>query len=129
MPFLLLNFHLYLAGVNNFSKKVLNAGYKKEDYSKDLLVKLKCKEMHRQWNQGHGSWEIHRDAAQICTNGIKKARAQSELSLGRNAKNNWSFCRYVRKGRLKKCKHTHGHMQINKRRTNNNKHGEDRGTQ
>ncbi|GAB0206529.1 hypothetical protein GRJ2_003118500 [Grus japonensis] len=34
--------------------------------SKDLLVKLDCKkEMHRQWNQGHVSWEEYRDAARI----------------------------------------------------------------
>lgn len=31
--------------------------------SKDLLVKLKCKKKrHRQCNQGHVSWEEHRDA-------------------------------------------------------------------
>ncbi|KAK4811145.1 LOW QUALITY PROTEIN: hypothetical protein QYF61_019776 [Mycteria americana] len=72
--------------------------------NKDLLVKLKCKkEMHRQWKQGYASWEEYRDTAQECTDGIRKAKAQLELSLARDAKNNKKgFYRYV--GQKRKIK-------------------------
>ncbi|KAK4806794.1 hypothetical protein QYF61_005590 [Mycteria americana] len=65
--------------------------------SKDLLVKLKCmKEVHWQWNQGHVSWEEYRDAAWMCRNGARKAKAQLELNLARDAKNNKKgFYRYI----------------------------------
>ncbi|PKU31931.1 hypothetical protein llap_17764 [Limosa lapponica baueri] len=57
--------------------------------SKNLLVKLKCKkEMHRQWNQGHVSWEEYRDTARMCRDGIRKAKAQLELNLASDMKNN-----------------------------------------
>ncbi|KFQ75881.1 hypothetical protein N337_12379, partial [Phoenicopterus ruber ruber] len=56
--------------------------------SKVLLVKLKHKkEMQKQWNQGHVSWEEYRDAAQMCRDGIRKAKAQLELNLAKNMKN------------------------------------------
>ncbi|KFV48258.1 hypothetical protein N328_03880, partial [Gavia stellata] len=73
--------------------------------SQDLLIKLKGKkEMNRQWKQGWVSWEEYRDAAQLCRDGVRKAKAQLELNLARDAKNNKkSFYRYVaRKGRSKK---------------------------
>ena len=56
--------------------------------SKDLLVEPKRKkEMHRQWKQGHASWEEYRDAARVCRDGIRKAKAQLELNLARDVKN------------------------------------------
>ena len=71
--------------------------------SKDLLVKLKHKrEMHRQWKQGHSSWEEYRDTAQECRGGIRKAKAQLELNLARDVKNNKGFDRYVSQYRKKK---------------------------
>ena len=57
--------------------------------STDLLVKLRCKkEMHRQWKQGHVAWVEYRDAIWMCRDRIRKAKAQVELSLARDAKNN-----------------------------------------
>ncbi|KFQ14520.1 hypothetical protein N330_10734, partial [Leptosomus discolor] len=69
----------------------------KEGKSQDLLVKLKDKkEMHRQWKQGQVSWKEHRDSAQLCRNGIRKAKVQLELNLARDAKNDKKgFYRYV----------------------------------
>lgn len=61
------------------------------------MVKLKCKkEIHSQRNQGKVSWEEYRDAVQMCRDGIRKDRAQLELNLSRDAKNNnKGFCRYM----------------------------------
>ncbi|KFP99488.1 hypothetical protein N329_04107, partial [Haliaeetus albicilla] len=69
--------------------------------SQDLLVKLKGKkEMHRQWKQGQVSWEDYRDATQLCRDGVRKAKAQPELNLARDAKNNKKgFYRYVSRKR------------------------------
>ncbi|KAK4828789.1 hypothetical protein QYF61_000846 [Mycteria americana] len=65
--------------------------------SQDLLVKLKGKkEMHRQWKQGQVSWEDYREVACLCRDGVRKAKAQLELNLARDAKNNRKgFYRYV----------------------------------
>jgi len=65
--------------------------------SQDLLVKLKGKkEMHRQWKQGQLTWEEYRDAARLYRDGVRKVKAQLELNLARNAKNNKKgFYRYV----------------------------------
>ncbi|KFQ75511.1 hypothetical protein N337_12410, partial [Phoenicopterus ruber ruber] len=64
--------------------------------SRDLLVKIKGKrEMHRQWKQGQVSWEEYRDAAQLCRDGVRKAKAWLALNLARDAKNNKGFYRYV----------------------------------
>ncbi|KFZ65688.1 hypothetical protein N338_12981, partial [Podiceps cristatus] len=65
--------------------------------SRDLLVKPKGKkETHRQWKQGQASWEEYREAARLCRDGVRKAKAQLELNLVRNAKNNKKgFYRYV----------------------------------
>jgi len=37
--------------------------------------------MHRQCKQGQVSWEEHRDAAQLCRDGVRKAKAQMELTF------------------------------------------------
>jgi len=75
--------------------------------SKDLLVKLKCKkEMHRQWKQGHISWDEYRDAAQMFRHGIRRARAQLELNLARNAKNTTGCYRYISQKRKIPHRHT-----------------------
>ncbi|KAK4807034.1 hypothetical protein QYF61_000363 [Mycteria americana] len=56
--------------------------------SKDLLVELKRKkETHSEWKQGHASWEEYRDAARVCRDGTRKAKAQLELNLARDVKN------------------------------------------
>ncbi|KAK4825362.1 hypothetical protein QYF61_026881 [Mycteria americana] len=74
--------------------------------SPDLLVKLKGKkEMHRQWKQGQVSWEEYRDTACLCRDGVRKAKAQLELNLARDAKNNKKgfYSISARKGKLKKA--------------------------
>ncbi|KFQ59950.1 hypothetical protein N334_02077, partial [Pelecanus crispus] len=72
--------------------------------SRDLLVKLKSKrELHRQWKQGQVSWEEYREAARLCREGVRKAKARLELNLAREAKNNRKgFYRYVSQKRKAK---------------------------
>lgn len=66
--------------------------------SNDLLVKLKHKkEMHRGWNQRYVSWEEYRATAQMYRNGTKKAKAQLELSLEREAKSHNRYAGQKRK--------------------------------
>jgi len=74
--------------------------------SQGLLVKLQGKrELHRQWKQGQVSWEEYRDAAQSCRDGVRRAKAQLELTLARDAKNNKkaSTSMSTRKARLNKA--------------------------
>jgi len=52
--------------------------------------------MHRQWKQRQVSRVEYRDAAQLCRDGIRKAKVWLELNLARDAKNNKKgFYRYV----------------------------------
>jgi len=52
--------------------------------------------MHRQQKQGQVFWEEYRDAAWLCRDGVRKAKAWLELNLPRGAKNNKKgFYRYV----------------------------------
>ena len=56
--------------------------------------------MHRQGKQGPVSWEEYRDTARLCRNRVRKAKAQLELNLTRDARNNKKgFYRYVRQKR------------------------------
>jgi len=65
--------------------------------SQDLLVRLKDKkEMHRQWKQGPVSSEEYQDAVKLCRDSAKKAKAQLELNIASDVKNNnKGFYRYV----------------------------------
>ncbi|KAK4816005.1 hypothetical protein QYF61_010873 [Mycteria americana] len=88
-------------------KKTGKEGKRPAWLSRDLLVKLKGKkEMHRQWKQGHPRYPGKRIGmlAQLCRDGVRKAKAQLEPSLARHAKNNnKGFYRYVsRKRKVKK---------------------------
>jgi len=59
--------------------------------------------MHRQWKQGQVSWEEYSDTAQLCWDGVRKAKVQLERNLVRDAKNNKaSTGTSARKGRSKK---------------------------
>jgi len=60
--------------------------------------------MHRQGKQGQVTREGYRYAAQLCRDGVRKAKMQLELNLARDAKNNnrASTGMSTRKGRLKK---------------------------
>ena len=52
--------------------------------------------MHRQWKQGQVPWEVYRDAARLCRDEVRKAKAQLELDLARGAKKNKKgFYRYI----------------------------------
>ncbi|KAM9168311.1 very low-density lipoprotein receptor-like [Mergus octosetaceus] len=70
----------------------------------DLLVKLRQKkELHRQWKQGCVPWGEYRNAVWTCRDGIRKAKALTELNLARDAKNNnKGFYRYI--GQKRKTK-------------------------
>jgi len=63
-----------------------------------LLVEVK-KEMHRQWKHGQLSCKEYRDAAWLCRDGVRKAKAHLKLNLARGAKNKKSFYRYVNQKR------------------------------
>ncbi|XP_068520926.1 uncharacterized protein [Anas acuta] len=72
--------------------------------SNDLLVKLRQKkELHRQWKRGRVLWEEYRNAVWTCRDGIRKAKALTELNLARDAKNNKKgFYKYI--GQKRKTK-------------------------
>jgi len=54
---------------------------------RDLLVKLKGKkEMHRQWKQGQVLCKEYRDAAWLCTDGVRRAKAPAGAELGKDCK-------------------------------------------
>jgi len=67
----------------------------------DLLVKLKSKtELHRQWKQGQVTRKEYSEAAWLCRDGVRRARAWLELNLAKDAKNNKkSFYRCVNQKR------------------------------
>lgn len=44
------------------------------------------KQVHRQWNQGRVSWEEYKDIAWMCRDEIIRAKAQMELNLAGDAK-------------------------------------------
>ena len=53
--------------------------------------------MHRQCKQGQVTWEEYRDAARLCRDVVRKAKAQLELDLARNVnKNKKGFYRYMK---------------------------------
>ncbi|KAK4815668.1 hypothetical protein QYF61_005414 [Mycteria americana] len=81
---------------NGLKRKSGKEGRRPAQLRKDLLVKLKSKkEMQRQWNQTHVSWEEYMDPAWICRDGIRKAKAQLELNLARDAKKKKRFYKYI----------------------------------
>jgi len=46
------------------------------------------RELHRQWKQGQVFREEYRDAARLCRDEVRRAKAQLELNLARDARNN-----------------------------------------
>ncbi|PKU45115.1 rna-directed dna polymerase from mobile element jockey- hypothetical protein [Limosa lapponica baueri] len=46
------------------------------------------KKMHRQWKQQQVSCEEYRNGAWLCRDAVRKAKAQMELNLAKDAKNN-----------------------------------------
>ena len=51
---------------------------------------------YKLWKQGHVTWEEYRNALQTCRHRIRKAKAQVELNLARDVKNNKkTFYRYI----------------------------------
>ena len=60
--------------------------------------------MYRKWKQGCVSWEEYRAVVCVCRDRIRKAKAQMELNLVGDVKDNKKgFCRYVgRKRRPRK---------------------------
>ena len=69
--------------------------------NRGLLIKLKSKNrMRRQWKQGQVPWEECKEVARLCRDGVRKAEAQFELNLERNAKKNKKcFYRYLNQKR------------------------------
>ena len=59
--------------------------------------------MHRKWKQGCVSWDEYRDVVCVCRDRIRTAKAQMELNLARDVKdNNKGFYRYI--GRRRQAK-------------------------
>ena len=51
--------------------------------------------MYKLWKQGRVTWEEYRDVVQTCRRRIRKAKAQVELNLAMDVKNNKTFYRYI----------------------------------
>ena len=50
--------------------------------------------MHWKWKQGQVPWEEYKEAARLCRDEVRKAKAQLELNLPRDARENKKgFCR------------------------------------
>ena len=61
------------------------------------------REVYRKWKQGCVAWEGYRDIVSMCRHKIRKAKAQMELNLASNVKNNkMGFYRYI--GRRRQVK-------------------------
>lgn len=58
--------------------------------------------MHRKWKQEHVAWEEYKDGAQICRDGIRKAKEQLELNLARNTNKKKGLYRYISQKRKTK---------------------------
>jgi len=84
-----------------FREFIIKGGKRPAWLNQDLLVRLKSKKkMHRQWKQGQVSWEEYTEAAGLCRNAVRKAKAQLELNLARNdKKNRTGFYRYLNQKR------------------------------
>ncbi|PKU40245.1 hypothetical protein llap_9450 [Limosa lapponica baueri] len=66
--------------------------------NKELLDKLRIKkEAYSGWKQGWVDWAEYKETVRVARNQIKQAKAQAELNLARDIKNNKKkFYRYVR---------------------------------
>ena len=53
------------------------------------------REVYRKWKQGCISWEEYSAAVRVCRDRIRKAKAQMELDLARDVKDNKGFYRYI----------------------------------
>ena len=59
--------------------------------------------MYRKWKQGSVAWEENRAVVCVCRDRIRKAKAQMELNLARDVKDNRKgFYRYI--GRRRQAK-------------------------
>mgnify|MGYP001851525230 CR=1 FL=1 len=59
--------------------------------------------MYRKWKQGCVGWEEYRAVVHVCRDRIRKAKAQMELNLARDVKDNKKgFYRYI--GRRRQAK-------------------------
>ncbi|GAB0205276.1 mitochondrial enolase superfamily member 1 [Grus japonensis] len=57
--------------------------------SKELLEKLKGKkEVYRMWKKGLATWEEYRNVVRVCRDAMRKAKAQLELNLAKDVKDN-----------------------------------------
>ncbi|KFV09259.1 hypothetical protein N339_03103, partial [Pterocles gutturalis] len=85
-------------------KKLSKGGGQPAWPSKDLQLKLKKKrEMYRKWKQGCVAWEEYRGVVGMCRDRIRKHKAQMELNLVRDGKNNKKgFYRYIGRRRQSK---------------------------
>ncbi|KFZ51818.1 hypothetical protein N338_12594, partial [Podiceps cristatus] len=71
------------------NKKVGRRSRKSAWLGKDLLAKLREKKgKYKLWKQGCVAWKEYRDAVRNCRDGIWKVKAQMELNLARDVKNN-----------------------------------------
>ncbi|PKU42733.1 glycerol kinase [Limosa lapponica baueri] len=66
--------------------------------NKELLDKLRTeKEAYRGWKQGWIEWAEYKETVRVARNQIRQVKAQAELNLARDIKNNTkNFYRYVR---------------------------------
>ena len=79
------------------NKKASRGGRKLAWLIKELLGILRVKKgACKLWKQGCVTWEEYRDAVRTCRRRIRKAKAQIELNLARDVKNNKkTYYRYI----------------------------------
>ena len=65
--------------------------------SKELLEGLKWKkEVYGMWKRGQATWKEYRDIVRVCRNVTRKVKAQLELNLARDVKDNKKgFFKYI----------------------------------
>jgi len=65
--------------------------------SKQLLAELKWKrKVYRMWKEGQATWEKYRNIVRACKEAMRKAKANLELNLARDDKDNTKgFFRYI----------------------------------
>ncbi|PKU40656.1 rna-directed dna polymerase from mobile element jockey-like [Limosa lapponica baueri] len=66
--------------------------------NKELLDKFRTKkEAYRGWKQGQVEWAEYKETVRVARNQIRQTKAQAELNLARDIKNNEkNFYRYIR---------------------------------
>jgi len=78
-------------------KKSSTGGRRPVWLHKELLAEIKWKrKAHEMWKEGQATWEEYRNVVRACRDATRKAKADLELKLARDVKNNKKgFFKYI----------------------------------